>query len=1859
MMDVLISVPGYTLNELIYSSSRTLVYRGCRESDQMPVVVKLLKNLYPSLAELAQFKNQYTLVKYLNLPGVVRPYSLEHYQNRLALVMEDFGGIPLRDYFLVDGKVRSLAEFFDTAIAIATILDGLYQHQVIHKDIKPTNILIHPVTRQVKLTDFSIASRLLRETQTATSPAVLEGTLAYVSPEQTGRMNRGVDYRTDFYSLGVTFYELLTGHLPFQSEDPLELVHCHIAKQPAPIIYRNPEVPAILSDIVRKLMAKNAEDRYQSALGLRHDLEICQRQWQHSGSIQAFPLAERDVCDRFVIPEKLYGRESEVHTLLDAFERVQQGATELMLVSGFSGIGKTAVINEVHKPIVRQRGYFIKGKFDQFQRDIPFSALVQALRDLMDQLLTESDRQIEQWQSKILAALGENGQVIIDVIPELEQIIGPQPPVSELSGSAVQNRFNLLFQKFIQVFTSQEHPLVIFLDDLQWADTASLKLMQLLLSEADSHYLLVIGAYRDNEVTAAHPLMLTIDMLRQAEVSIRAIALSPLSGQDLNQLVAETLSELPENVQLLTDLIYQRTQGNPFFSSQFFKSLYEDKLITFDYSSGCWQWRLSDIRTLSFTEDVVEFVAAQLQKLPTQTQEVLKLAACVGNQFDLSTLAIVSERSLAEVAQDLWPALKENLILPQGDSYKLFQEEDFGSQAGHLEVNQSHFSNAFSESLEAESCVYKFLHDRVQQAAYSLIPIDQKQATHQAMGQLLLRNIPVAEWEEKIFEIVNQLNMGMELIENDSDRHQLAQLNAIAGQKAKSSTAYTLAIKYFQSGISLLSDNAWSNHYELALTLHEDAAEAAYLDGRFEKVNIFANPVIIHGQTALDQVKVHDAIIQSFGAQNKALEAVSIALGFLEKLGFSLPLNPTQQDIQQDLERINQILADRPIEELIDLPMMTEARSLAAMRILASITAFSYQVVPELFLLVVSQQIYLSIHDGNAPFSAFAYASYGLILCEVLGDIEAGYQFGKLGTDLLSKVSAKAVTTKTIQTFNGLVRHWKDHLQDTIKPLLETYSVGLETGDLEFAAYSLRTCSYAAYFMGRDLSILQQEIAAYSEAIRQMKQTGTLYWNELYRQVVLNLQGQSDHPCQITGVAYSEETILPLHLEANDVCTLMHFYFCKLQLFYLFGDYAQAWHFAGKAEQCLAGVAGQSIIPIFCFYQSLTALAQIPEAAPEDQAALFGKVAQNQVKLKKWAYHSPANYLHKYELVQAEEMRVLGQMAQAVDLYDCAIADAQANEYLQEEALANELAAKFYLTWEKEAIAKAYLANAYYDYVRWGAIAKVKFLEQHYSHLLTSVLQPEESTTPVRVRTTTTGSDRSSSTMSEALDLATVMKASQVLSGEIELEKLLETLIKVVLENAGAETCVLLLRHEDRWVIAAEQTPNTQSTVMLSSLNCFSAASTEVSLESLSKETAESSGSIPQSVINYVARTAETLVLDDARSATNFASDRYILTHQPKSLLCTPIHNQGKLIGILYLENNLTTGAFTRNRLEILRLLTVQAAISLQNSLLYHNLSIAKVQLEDANCTLENKVQQRTEELHEKNQRLSSTLEELRRTQTQLIQTEKMSSLGQMVAGIAHEINNPINFIYGNIAHANEYFKDMLHLVEQYQHYYPEPHEAIAAELEEIDFEFLRNDLQKLLQSMKLGADRIRQIILSLRNFSRLDEAEMKPVDIHEGIESTLLILQHRLKEKNHRSSISLIRDYGTLPRVTCYASQMNQVLMNVLNNAIDAMEERRHQDENYHPEIRIRTGLKDDQALTIEIMDNGAGMPEEVKKRLFDPFFTTKPVGKGTGLGLSICYAIIEKHKGSMKISSEVGRGTKILISIPVRYSADNQSVA
>lgn len=1026
-------IPGYEIHEELYSGSRTLVYRGVREKDSLAVVIKLLASEYPSFNELLQFRNQYTISKNLDIPGIIHPLSLEAYGNSYILVMADTGGISLREY--IKNSILSLEEFLAVAIQLTDILYDLHQNRVIHKDIKPANILIHPETKQVQLIDFSIASLLPKETQEIKSPNGLEGTLAYISPEQTGRMNRGIDYRSDFYSLGVTFYELLTGELPFICDDPMELVHCHIAKTPTR--GKREEIPQVLSDIVSKLMAKNAEDRYQNALGLRHDLETCLHQLKDTGKITYFAIGQRDLCDRFLIPEKLYGREVEVQALLDAFDRVADGTSEMMLVAGFSGIGKTAVVNEVHKPITRQQGYFIKGKFDQFNRNIPFSAFVQALRDLMGQLLSESDTQLQTWKTKILAAVGDNGQVLIEVIPELEWVIGKQPIAPELSGSAAQNRFNLLFQKFIEVFTTVEHPLVMFLDDLQWADSASLQLIKLLMG--DQRYLLLLGAYRDNEVSPVHPFILTVEELKKAGKTVNTITLAPLTFDDTNQLVADTLHCSTQRSQPLTELIDRKTKGNPFFTTQFLKALHEDGYIRFNRLSkeGGWECDISQIKALSLTDDVVEFMAQQLQKLPSQTQQVLKLAACIGNQFDLATLAIVSEKSEADAAAALWKALQEGLILPQNEVYKFYLTHD------EISANTE----------KIENVAYRFLHDRVQQAAYSLIPEVQKQSTHLKIGRLLLQNTPTDQQEEGIFAIVNQLNYGVELIAEPDERKHLSRLNLIAGCKAKNSTAYGAAVEYFKVAMDLLPINSWQSSYELTLAIYESAAEAEYLNTNFESSKSLVDILLKNAKSPLEKVRTYEIQIQSYTAQNKFLEAIATGKEALQLLDLTLPEDSNNQMIFAEHQQLQQLLMNQSIAALADMPEITNPKYLVALRILSGLFAPVYIAKPMLLPLKIFTMIRICIQHGNSPQAAIAYSLYGLFLCSI-GAIEDGYQFGRLAVQLLDKFQTKELKSRVYLTYSLFIKHWKDAIKSTLSLFLDGLQSGLETGNLEYVGYS-------------------------------------------------------------------------------------------------------------------------------------------------------------------------------------------------------------------------------------------------------------------------------------------------------------------------------------------------------------------------------------------------------------------------------------------------------------------------------------------------------------------------------------------------------------------------------------------------------------------------------------------------------------------------------------------------------------------------------------------------------------------------------------------------------------------------------------
>ena len=1793
-MLVTLRIPGYELTEVVREGANTIIYRAISQPERQPVILKILKEEYPSLEQITRIKHEYKIAENLAAAGIVKIYRLETHQNRLALVCEDFGGQSLKQ--LLDGQKLSLISFLGIAVQLVQALASLHQQQIIHKDIKPANIIINPASGIVKITDFSVASCLSKETPQLSNPNSLEGTLAYMSPEQTGRMNRAVDYRTDFYSLGVTFYEMLTGELPFKSNDFLELVHCHIAKLPLAIEGLNPEVPPAIASLIAKLMAKNAEDRYQSAAGLLADLEYCLVQLKTNGKIANFIPGQLDCSAQLLIPQKLYGRQEEVETLLAAFERVAgvQGrnqnptfTSELMLVSGYSGIGKSSLVNEIHKPIVRQRGYFISGKFDQFKRNIPYASLIQAFQSLIGQLLTEDAASLQEWRDKLLAALGSNGQLIIDVIPEVELIIGKQPEVPQLEPTESQNRFHRVFQQFIGVFAQKEHPLAIFLDDLQWADAASLKLMQLLITAPESQYLLLIGAYRDNEVSATHPLMQTVEEIQKAGTIVNNIVVKPLNLTHFEQIIDDTLKETDKvKTQELASLLFNKTAGNPFFLTQILKTLEREKLLSFDFIKGCWDWDIKKIQALGITDlSVVELIARNICQMPKGTQEILKLGACIGDRFKLDVLATTSEKSVAEVASDLWSALQQGLILPLSNNYKiplLFESE---------ELERLSFDDSRLE--------YRFLHDRVQQAAYSLIPEAQKKATHLKIGQLLLENTAKDEIESNIFDIVNQLNVGIDKISTQAEKDKLAILNLIAGRKAKAATAYEAAIKYLTAGIKVLELNSWQTHYDLTLALYEESTELAYLIGEFEQIEQIAQQVLEKAKTFLDKIKVYEVKILTCVAQNDPKAAIKIGMEVLNMLGIDFPESPTDADIKQAMSETASLIWDREIKDLINLPEMTDPSKLAALRILAKVSSATFSVSPQLFSLVTLYQVFLSIKHGNAPLSAIGYTGYAVLLCAQLQNFEFAYQFGQLALNLVERFNAKQFYANTVMVFAGYIMHWQTHVRDTLSLLRSGYQIGLETGDIQYGVGSACIESIHLYFMGQELTSLEITMASYSQTIKQNHQQTVLNFHEPFRQAVLNLIGESVNPCQLSGKAYQEEQLLPQLKAANDKSALEFAFLNKLILCYLFGNYPEAVKNAVLAETNLDSAAGMIVVPVFYFYDSLARLVFYPDASSSEQENILKKVEDNQIKMSNWANYAPMNHQHKYHLVQAEKARVLGDRLEAMNDYDRAIKGAKENGYLQEEALAYELAGKFYQSLGKEIIAQAYLTQAYYAYIRWGALAKVKDLEFAYPYLVNRTKETTSKDLTITTTSTTIGNAFS-------LDISTVAKASQALSSEIVVDRLLEKLMHLVRENAGAQTVLFIAKTENELVIEATLSGEKHVTV----------------LQSLPITECDN---IPKTLINYVARTQTPLVLDDASGAEQFNRDPYIVANQPKSILVSPILHQGKLTGILYLENNLTRGAFTSDRLKVLGVLSAQAAISLENARFY-----------DA---LETRVTQRTQELQ-------TALEELRYTQLKLIQNEKMSSLGQLVGGMAHEINNPINFIYGNLQHANDYAKDLLELLSLYQKHYPNPIPEIVKKAEEIELEFIQEDFTKILGSMESGAERIRDLVVSLRNFSRLDESARKTVDIHQGIDSTLTILHKKLGD------IKVIKEYGNLPLVNCYAGEVNQAFMNILSNAIDALERGvgSKQGSRQVPTIRIGTELRDKNQVAIHIADNGVGMSPEVVDKIFDPFFTTKPVGKGTGLGLSISYQIVvDQHGGQLLCQSAPGEGTQFTIVLPI----------
>jgi PAS domain S-box-containing protein len=1783
----------------------------------------------PPPACLGRLAHEFGLKDELDGTWAVQPLEMVREGGQMQLVLEDPGGAPLMQLLVAPMET---AIFLRHAISIAVVLGKLHQRGLVHKDIKPSHILVDCSDGQARLTGFGLASRLPRERQ---APETIAGTLAYMAPEQTGRMNRSIDSRSDLYSFGVTLYEMLTGSLPFKASDPIEWVHCHIAKQPLTPRERIGTVPEALSDIVMKLLAKTAEERYQTAAAVEHDLRRCQAGWQQLHRINAFALGEHGTSDRLMIPEKLYGREREVDTLVTAFDRIiKSSAPELVLVTGYSGIGKSSVVNELHKVLVPPRGLFASGKFDQYRRDIPYSTLVQAFQSLVRTLLGKSDTELANWRDALQEALDANARLMTDLIPELKLIIGEPPPVPALDPKQAQHRFLLVFRRFIGVFARSDHPLALFLDDLQWLDAATLDLLEDLLTSSDVRHLMLVGAYRSNEVDSTHPLTNKLQSIRNAGGRIDEITLAPLAKVHIEQLIAEALHDELARVEPLAQLVVDKTAGNPFFVIQFLQALADEQLLTFDHDARQWCWDPDRIHAKGYTDNIVDLMVGKLTRLPAETQQALQQLACLGNVAEITALSTVLGIPKGQIRAALWEAIRQELV----------------------------------ERLEG---AYRFVHDRIHEAAYSLIPKDSRAEAHLRIGRLLAAQTPPQKLEEAIFDIVGQLNRGAALLTEPGEREQLAEFNLMAGQRAKASTAYASALNYLTTGVQLLDEECWARRHGLIFALELNRAECELLTGQLAAADHRLTALTDRATTTIERANVVCLQMDVYLLLDRSDGAVAVCLAYLRHVGIEWSAHPDDDEVRHEYDQIWSTLGDRTIEELIDLPLMEDAASLMTVSALGKLFPPALQTDANLACLSICKAVSLSLERGNCDASCVHYANTFRVAGRRFGDYQAGFRFGQLGCDLVDRRGLNRFEASTYLCFSNFAVRWMKPVGQCRDLLHRSFVAANRIGDLPYGAYAGNSLTSDSLFAGEPLSEVQAEAErglAYAKKVR-FGLVVDFIGTQLA--VIHMLRGFTP----IFGCFDDEqfnELDFETHLAANPDLALAEcwYWLRKLQACYMAGDPEAAMQAGAKAQQLLWTSYLFYEEAEYCFYDAL-ARAVWCDGVPVDEHAqhLTAMTADHQ-QLQTWAQQCPENFASRAALVGAEIARVEGRVIEAEALYEQAIRTAQESGFVHIEALANELASRFYAARGLGKIARVYLQDARYGYLRWGADGKVRQLETKYS-----LLRTEERTL---------GPTMTMATPVEHLDLATVIKVSQAVSGEIVLEKLIDMVMRTAIEQAGAERGLLILSDGGEHRIAAQVTTAGLSTQL--------------------RNTPVSTVLLPESILYQVLRTRESVFLDDAVAEPSYSADPYIRQHRARSILCLPLMNQAKLVGALYLENNLAAGVFSPARIAVLKLVASQAASSLENARLYREVAeregkirrlvdaniigilfwntdgdileandaflrmvgyerkdLATSRLRWRNLTppeflelSEHSLSQAIQtgyarpyekeyirkdgsrlpvivglamfeassregvafvvDLTERKQAEEKIRDSERRyleVQTELAHANRVATMGQLVASIAHEVNQPIA---AAILNANAALR------------------WLNTQPPEVD------EVRQVLGCLITDANRAADVLGRIRQHIRKAPPQKGPVDINAAIREMIEFTRGQITKSG--ASIQTQLTDG-LPFIEGDRVELQQVLLNLIMNALEAMSAVSEGERQLH----ISAVLDDSDCVLVSVSDSGPGFASESTDLVFTSFYTTKPTG--LGMGLSICRSIIQAHGGRLWAGANQPRGATVQFTL------------
>jgi len=1501
-----LSVPGYRNVEFVSNHVNMGIYRGFRIVDNLPVIIKTPQKGIPRNESIWKLKHEFRMLESIQSKAVESVVELVHNDRETLLITEDFGGLPLSSLL----KMRQLSseEILSMSLAVAEGMKDIHQCRVVHKDINPMNILVRLDPFEVKLVNFGLSTRLYQEYQRAINPKEWQGNLRYISPEQTGRMNRTVDYRSDFYSFGITLYEMLTGKPPFLSMDALELVHAHMARKPIPPGKSHPSIPAVLSDLVMKCLSKNVEDRYLGSTGLIADLQLCLANLQEDGFIPPFSLGKHDRTDQLHLSEKLYGREPELALLTEAFEQISDGATRLVMLSGSAGVGKSALVREAQKTFLQGRGRFISGKFDQFKQSVPYSAILLAFQDLIRQILAGNDRELHMWRETITEALQGMGQVIVDVIPQLEMIIGQQPAVPELPATEAKNRFQMAMQRFVRIWAKPEHPLVLFLDDLQWADPSSLFLIREMIGDLQVSHFLLLCSYRESESSQLNPLLTSLIEQGSQNRILRQLSLHPLKVGEVAQLLADSIRVEPQATQPQALIVHKKTAGNPFYTRQFVKSLYDKGLLKYELDKGRWTWQLKDIEKLGAAENVADFLVERIRLLPLLTQKLLAYAACLGNHFYLHTVARARNQKEAETIRHIWPAVEEGLLYPlDGNSYLTYAALEEEDSAVHTKI---HFT---------------FLHDRIQQAAYSLLSEVERKMAHLKLGR---RMWELADFyaSSLLFEVCNHMYLGAELIDDQQERLQVAHCHLLAGQRAKLSTAFDAALKFFRQGTEVLREDGWTANRQLAVELYTMRAEAEYLCNHFDTAESLFALVKQYAKTNTEQARILEIQVHMYTSLAKFPLVVEIANQALQLLGVHIPAKPGKLDILKEMWQIRRKLKGRKADELLYMPNVPDENYRMAMNIISHAGPSSYFVDMNWFALTILRVLHLSLVHGNDVASANGYTGYGIVQATQFGQYQEGYDYGQLACSVAESFHDPIAMTKAYGAFAIMINHWRDHARANIPLLKKAIQYGLESGGNIYVAYNAHGLLEAMLFCGSPIEELHQQIGQYADLIRQLKVVDHDDRLLLLKQALHCLTTvQQDDQTAFGAEGFDEEAyVKALRTDGTNYKRYMYHYY-KSMVSLTYGHYREAAEMTIEAEQWMETVSGQLLVCEHVFMQTLALTGLYPRASWSDRRKYAQKIKKNLRQMKTWAANCVENFQHKYLLMRAEWTRISGDAQAATAYYEQAIQSAKKNGFLQNEAIAYELAAKHFLRLGMNTVARVYMSEAHFAYMEWGAVAKAKELEERHLIFLE------------QIDSHSAGAEMTGAGNPDMVDLMTVIKASQTIASEIRLDRLLGTMLRTVMSNAGAQRGFIILKKESEWFIEA-------------------AGSIDEDIEILQSLPYEQGGLLSVATVNYVMRTEEMLVLHEAYVEAVFFKDPYIAKNMPKSILCAPLWQQGKMAGVVYLENNESTHVFNQGRTELLRLLFSQIATFIENARLYH-------QLEQWNHSLERMVAERTDEI--------------------------------------------------------------------------------------------------------------------------------------------------------------------------------------------------------------------------------------------------------------------------------------------------------